>query len=406
MRTLLDALSSPAKVASTHIAPCAADTELSEVLRKDVCDVASISQVLAHRGDGLVAVAADEGSVVEVGEVDVCELEADMRCGLGLQLDVSEEDSDYQVMLALCAGEHPHTGRPHAREVADPALPPPLPPPTSAVRGGGGGGGAEGIPSVQLTGGKERDKKDKWAVFGGSMTLPRVMLPPTDSLCIQRRAAGVIVRFMKVSHTRLALGRLRGVFSLGSASDMLPPAPPPLSHNAGLLTASKEEEEEACTSKDDVEQEEERQEQEETETETETETERDDNNTQQEREKKTAQEWGGGMWGKLVGRFVGTGATVVFEGRYVARSMRHLQHDPLLLAAADGASSMRHDPLLRSQRYRMIQHQMLGCGEGGQELRRGLVDMNGPTLLVDEVFDALSVRHMRLILVVHDSSRP
>jgi len=381
VRTLLDALSSPAQVASTHIGPCVADTELSEVLRKNVCDVASVSQVLAHRGDALVAVAADEGSVVEVGEVDVCELEADMRCGLGLQLDVSEEDSEYQVMLALCAGEHehPHAGTartPHGREVANPAPPPPLPPTTSAGRGGGLGGGAEGIPPVELTGGKEKDKKDKWAVFGGGITLPRVMLPPTDSLCIQRRAAGAIVRFMKVSHTRLALGRLRGVFSLGSATDMLPPAPPLLSHNAGLLAASKEEEEEAeaCRSKDDVEQEEERQDQEETETETET-----------ERDNKTAQEWGGGMWGKLVGRFVGSGATVVFEGRYVARSMRHLQHDPLLLAAADGASSMRHDPLLRSQRYRMIQHQMLGCGEGGQELRRGLVDMNGPTLLVDEV---------------------
>ena len=211
------------------------------------------------------------------------------------------------------------------------------------------------------------------------MTLPRVMLPPSDFLCIQRRAAGAIVRFMKVSHTRLALGRLRGVFSLGSATDMLPPAPPPLSHNAGLLAASKEEEEEACRSKDDVEQEEERQDQEDSETETETTR---DNNTQQEREKKTAQECGGGMWGKLVGRFVGSGATVVFEGRYVARSMRD---DALLVAAAEGASSMRHDPLLRSQRYRMIQHQMLGCGEGGQELRRGLVDMNGPTLLVDEV---------------------
>ena len=382
VRTVLDAPSSPAQVASTHIAACAADTELSEVLRKNVCDVARVSQVLAHRGDGLVAVAADEGSVVEVGEVDVCELEADMRCGLGLHFDVSEEDSDYQVMLALCAGEHPHAGSAptaHGRQVADPALPPPQPPTTSASRGGRGGGGAEGIPPVELTGGKEKDKKDKWAVFGGAMTLPRGMLPPSDSLCIQRRAAGAIVRFMKVSHTRLALGRLRGVFSLGSATDMLPPAPPPLSHNAGLLAASKEEEEEACRSKDDVEQEEERQDQEDSETETETER---DNNTQQERGKKTAQEWGGGMWGKLVGRFVGSGATVVFEGRYVARSMRD---DALLVAAAEGASSMRHDPLLRSQRYRMIQHQMLGCGEGGQELRRGLVDMNGPTLLVDEV---------------------
>ena len=302
VRTLLDALSSPAQVASTHIAPCAAGTELSVVLRKNVCDVARVSQVLAHRGDGLVAVAADEGSVVEVGEVDVSELEADMRCGLGLQLDVSEEDSDYQVMLALCAGEHPHAGSAPGREVADPALPPPLPPPTSAVRGGGGGGEAEGIPPVELTGGKERDKKDKWAVFGGAMTLPRVMLPPTDSLCIQRRAAGAIVRFMKVSHTRLALGRLRGVFSLGSATDMLPPAPPPLPHNAGLLAASKEEEEEeACRSKDDVEQEQERQDQEETETETEPQ--RDDNKTQQERDKKTAQEWGGvcgaSLWGGL-----------------------------------------------------------------------------------------------------------
>ena len=93
------------------------------------------------------------------------------------------------------------------------------------------------------------------------------------------------------------------------------------------------------------------------------------------------------MWGKLVGRFVGSEATVVFEGRYVARSMRarSKRDHALLLAAADGANSMLHDPLLRSQRYRMIQHQMLGCGEGGQELRRGLVDMNGPTLLVDEV---------------------
>jgi len=143
-------------------------------------DVGAVSAMLAARGDGLVAVAAMEGDVVEVGAVEVAELEADMR--LGLQLDASsfhedEQDlDDYKTMLALCGGE-------------DSDLPSVAGPTAGGTGGSGGGVGG----SSSSNGGAGGQSKDRWSSFGGGIALPRAPLPPTDALWVQRRAAAAIV---------------------------------------------------------------------------------------------------------------------------------------------------------------------------------------------------------------------
>ena len=78
---------------------------------------------------------------------------------------------------------------------------------------------------------------------------------------------------------------------------------------------------------------------------------------------------GGGEGGgtRLEGSFVGEGRGLVFVGRSV------------------GGVGVGGDPLGRKWRYRMMQEQMLGGGAPGQEARRALVDMTGPTLLCDQV---------------------
>ena len=66
------------------------DRPLWEACGKSVSDVRGVLGILAARGDALLAVAGTEGGEVEAGAVDVDELEADMRCGL--QLDVLQEE--------------------------------------------------------------------------------------------------------------------------------------------------------------------------------------------------------------------------------------------------------------------------------------------------------------------------
>lgn len=65
------------------------DRPLWEICGKSVSDVRGVLGILAARGDTLLAVAGTEGGEVEAGAVDVDEMEADMRCGL--QLDLEEE---------------------------------------------------------------------------------------------------------------------------------------------------------------------------------------------------------------------------------------------------------------------------------------------------------------------------
>jgi len=128
---------------------------------------------------------------------DVAELEADMRSGL--DFDDAQDLDDYRTMLALCGGEEGASSSTPGGTGSAGSMPV-----AGSTPGGGGGGG---------------QAKDRWSSFGGAMTLPRAPLPPTDILWVQRRAAAAIVRFMKVSHTRLALERLRTAFGSDATAD-------------------------------------------------------------------------------------------------------------------------------------------------------------------------------------------
>lgn len=246
------------------------------------CDVGAVQQLLAERGDRLMALAAAAHSAIELGEVDVSELEADMRCGLSVQNQ--EDEDEYLSMVSLCAGED--------------ALP------KNAL--------AKGI------------GKDRWGCFGGAMVLPRPVLDWGGSgrlLLCQRRAAAVVVRFMRMSHTRLSLLRLRcGVQDNNLQDDspyrpLAPDATPLQQEEIGEVEAAKE-----------------------------------------------------GSPGRLLGELKGEGRNMVFVGAYLA-------------GRAQGEVS---DPMGRARRYHMLQNQILRSKGESAGAVRGLVDMNGPSLLMDE----------------------